>query len=141
MSLGIALLYSKLINIKAFFFVTVLIELLALWTVIYYLFQPNNTAIVIYICYQIMFVFGNYTLRTETIFLQPIKTLTALDSSKQIGYIAGLAASSLFYSLFAAEKLTQIYYMHFALLFVQILALYCVFRAFRKGSEKANAID
>ncbi|GHV58535.1 hypothetical protein FACS1894103_0110 [Campylobacterota bacterium] len=131
-SLGIALLYSKIINIKAFFAVTVFIELLALFTVIYYLFRQSNAAIIIYICYQIMFVFGSYSLRTETIFLQPIRTLSALDASKQIGYIAGLAASSLFYSLFDVSKQTQIYYMHFALLVVQVIAIYCVFCAFGK---------
>lgn len=134
-SFVVAFMYSKILNIKWFFRVSLFVETVLLVVIIIFLATPYSyiLALFVYIGYQILFTFGNYLVRAETLFLNETSLLSKLDSFKQIGYIAGMGLSYIFYKLYDNKNnFEQVYALHFVLFFVQILILYSVFKSFKQ---------
>lgn len=135
----IARLYSRLMNLPAFFVVTIGVETVMLIVVALYLWQPLNPVIAlsVYGGYQVMFLFGNYLIRAETLFLKRIKMLSWLDVRKQTGYLLGLALSWVVYrwleeGFSVTDKTEQVWWLHWGLLAVQVAVIVFALAAFRK---------
>ncbi|WP_457624405.1 hypothetical protein [Persephonella sp.] len=136
--LVVARFYEKLMNLRNFFLISVFVEAVVLFLVIFFLLKPYTytTALLIYAGYQLTFVFGSYLVRTETIFLKKKKFLSLLDMYKQSGYLGGLVVSFLFYQ--GLERLSgietnqeKVYLLHFLLLFVELVVIYTLLRSFK----------
>ena len=132
----VAYFYKKLINKEIFFIVLLLTEIVTLFLVLVFLVLQKSllSALIIYMCYQITFLFGSYVVRVETIILKHIKLFTISDSLKQIGYLVGLLFAFVFYKLvknFGIEdKVLQIYYIHYMLIVVQLSVILFLFNSF-----------
>ncbi|MGE4294703.1 MAG: hypothetical protein AB7E49_03260 [Campylobacterales bacterium] len=138
--LVVARLYSRLMNLPAFFAVTIGVEAVMLIVVALYLWQPLSPAIAlsVYGGYQVMFLFGNYLIRAETLFLKRVALLSWLDVRKQTGYLLGLAASWLAYQwlekgFFITDKSQQVWWLHWGLLATQIAVIVYAIRAFKRS--------
>ena len=133
----VAKMYEKMMNLLVFYRITLLVEILSLLIVISFLiFQYNyQNVLFIYISYQLTFVFGNYLMRMETLALKRTALLSFADVIKQKGYLAGMIISYVFYKIIeffgVADKESQVYCLHVGLLVVQIVIIYCIFKAFR----------
>ena len=134
----VAKFYEKLMNLKIFFLISILVEIVILFMVGYFLIKPYTytTALLVYAGYQLTFVFGSYLVRTETIFLKKKKFLSLVDIYKQAGYLSGLVISFIFYRsleylLGITTNQDKVYYLHFILLFVEILIIILLIRSFR----------
>jgi len=135
--LVVAKVYEKMMNLLVFYRITLLVELLSLFIVISFLIFKYSyiNVLCIYASYQLTFVFGNYLMRIETLALKRTVLLSFADVVKQQGYLAGMVISYLFYKtveFFGIDnKENQVYFLHIGLLIVQIVIIYCVFKAFR----------
>lgn len=115
-----------------------LVELVLLIVVIYFLIYSHNynSAFVIYIGYQITFVFGSYLVRAETLFLETREHLKKVDTAKQLGYLLGMALSYLFYKFLIFHNIhssqEQVYSLHYLLITIQSIILYLVHKSFLK---------
>lgn len=141
-TLVIAKIYSKILNIEYFFKISVLVELIVLCIVTYFLIFNYNymTALLVYIGYQLTFMFGSYLLRAETVFLKKTKNFSFIDVAKQKGYLIGLLLSFCFYKILEivfniTDKQIQVYDIHFLLILNQFLVLFFLFRSFKNRLE------
>jgi len=118
----VAKFYDKLLNLKSYFRIGLLVEVVMLFMVAWFLLFPYTytTALLIYSGYQLTFIFGSYLVRAETIFLKKALFLSKVDIAKQIGYLAGMVISYLFYTFIGGSKEEQVYYLHYLLLAVEI---------------------
>ena len=85
-------------------------------------------SLAIYIIYQITFSFGSYLVRTETMLFNDKKIISNLDVIKQQGTLIGMGFSFVFYKLIENYLLiddneTQVYYVHFVLVIVQLMTI------------------
>ncbi len=132
----VAKYYIQILNIKAFYRISLGVEIVMLLMVGYFLLSPYNytTALLVYIGYQISFMFGSYLVRAETVFLSRTMILSFLDVAKQKGYLVGLAVSYGFYKLLVyfntTDNQTQVYYLHFGLFVLEIFVIYYLWKAF-----------
>ena len=129
----IAKMYDRLFTVEWFFKITLFVELTLFTMVLYFLNSgiSYTNALLIYIGYQITFLFGNYLIRAETIFLNETKTLSDIDSFKQLGSITGMVASYLFYTHYEElSNIKQVYNIHYPLLIVQIFVILFVLKSF-----------
>jgi hypothetical protein len=101
--LFVARIYHHILNTLWFFRISLFIELVLLLAILYFLFNQYNyqTALIIYIGYQITFIFGSYLIRVETLLLKTDSLLTKLDTAKQLGYLLGMGISYIFYKIIA----------------------------------------
>ncbi len=141
--LVIARFYEKILNIRAFYRISLLVEWVMLFLIVWYLLFPYGytTALLVYAGYQVTFMFGAYLVRAETLFLNRKVILSWLDMAKQAGYLAGMLASWLFYKLL--EKLfgvkdhaTEVYHLHWLLLLTEIVVIVLLFRSFQKRKKR-----
>ena len=97
----IAKFYEKLLNIKSFYYISLGVELVMLLTLMTFIILQYSltSALLIYMGYQLTFIFGGYLVRAETLVAQDKEFLGKIDVNKQLGYLAGLGASFLFYKL------------------------------------------
>ena len=137
--LFIATLYSRILNINYFYKISLFVELVILSVIIAFLLFSFNyqIALIVYIGYQITFMFGSYLVRGETLLLKKDRLLTLVDVSKQLGYLVGLAASFLFYKLIEyqfqiIDNQTQVFYIHYFLLLIEILVILFLIKSFEK---------
>jgi len=137
--LFIATLYSRILNINSFYKISLFVELVILSVIIAFLLFSFNyqIALIVYIGYQITFMFGSYLIRGETLLLKKDRLLTLVDVSKQLGYLVGLAASFLFYKLIEyqfqiIDNQTQVFYIHYFLLLIEILVILFLIKSFEK---------
>ena len=137
--LFIATLYSRILNINSFYKISLFVELVLLCVIIAFLLFSFNyqIALIVYIGYQITFMFGSYLIRGETLLLKKDRLLTLVDVSKQLGYLVGLAASFLFYKLIEyqfqiIDNQTQVFYIHYFLLLIEILVILFLIKSFEK---------
>lgn len=136
--LAVARLYEKILNIQCFFGISLFVELTLLGVICYFLLfsYSYTSALIIYIGYQLTFVFGSYLVRIETLLLKEEQTLKALDTAKQLGYLVGMGVSYLFYQLLSHYAITenqeQVYYLHYLLLLNEIAVIVWIFRSFRR---------
>ena len=137
--LFIATLYSRILNINSFYKISLFVELVILSVIIAFLLFSFNyqIALIVYIGYQITFMFGSYLIRGETLLLKKDRLLTLVDVSKQLGYLVGLASSFLFYKLIEyqfqiIDNQTQVFYIHYFLLLIEILVILFLIKSFEK---------
>jgi len=141
--LFIAKLYSKILNFRWFYRISLMVEVIMLILVCYFLFFSYSyaTALFIYSGYQLTFAFGSYLLRAETVIVRKNKALTFIDVAKQKGYLFGLFISYVFYKVLEfvfgiTDNKMEVYYLHYLLLAVEIVIIYFLLRAFSKKSCK-----
>ena len=137
--LFVAKLYSRILTMEYFFKISLLIELVLLFVMLYFLLfsYSYTTALIIYIGYQFTFIFGSYLVRAETLFLKRKKILEWVDVAKQQGYLLGMGLSYLFYTLLEQyyhidNKETQVYMIHFLLVAIEGLILFYLLQSFKK---------
>ncbi len=134
----IARAYEKILNIDWFFKISLLVEFVLLVVMLIFLFKPYTyqTALLVYIGYQLTFVFGSYLVRAETLIAKSDELLTSIDTAKQLGYLIGMGASYLFYKLLEYQGITKnqdkVYDLHFLLIIVEVAIIFSIFRSFRK---------
>ncbi|MBD3841772.1 MAG: hypothetical protein IE909_07800 [Campylobacterales bacterium] len=128
--------YTKILNINSFYRISLGVEVVMFLMVGYFLLNPYNytTALLVYIGYQISFMFGSYLVRAETVFLNRMQILSFLDVTKQKGYLVGLALSYLFYKALelvgTTDNKLQVYDLHYGLFVLQIAIIYFLYKAF-----------
>jgi hypothetical protein len=133
----VAKIYTKILNIKTFFYISFFVEVLLIFAIVYFLINSYDilTSLFVYASYQVTFIFGSFLVRAETVFLSRTKILSFLDVAKQKGYLVGLAFSYIFYEVLkfygVADNRSQVYYLHFILLPLQVFVVYYVYKAFR----------
>jgi len=135
----LAKFYEKLLNIKSFYFISILVEACMLITVLVFLILKYSivSALTIYILYQFTFIFGGYLVRAETLVAQNKELLAKIDVNKQIGYLLGLAFSFLIYKVLEnsfniSETKDQIIILHYILLTLQFSILAFLLLSFDK---------
>ena len=136
----VATLYSRILNINYFYKISLFVELVILTVIIAFLLLSFNyqIALIVYIGYQITFMFGSYLVRGETLILKKDRLLTLVDVSKQFGYLAGLGTSFLFYKIIEykfqiIDNQTQVFYIHYLLLLIEIVVIYFLIKSFEKS--------
>ncbi len=133
----VAKFYEKIMTVPKFFVISVFVELVILFLVIFFLLHPYTymTALLIYAGYQLTFVFGSYLVRAETLILRKKHLLSLVDIYKQAGYLTGLVVSFIFYkSLEYGFGITtneeKVYLLHFLLLWTELIIIYLLYRSF-----------
>ena len=126
----IAKYYHKIININYFKKISLTAEYCILLSLLILLiFSYSYTiSLAIYIIYQITFSFGSYLVRTETMLFNDKKIISKLDVIKQQGTLIGMGFSFVFHKLIENYLLiddneTQVYYVHFVLVIVQLMTI------------------
>ena len=147
LAIPIALLYKKIMTINYFYKISLLVEFLMLFWIIMFLIDPWSAnkslqnsyeiALIIYITRHITFLFGDFLGRAETIFIKKTETLSSIDVAKQIGAISGMVISVIFYKIlqekfYITENSTQVFYIHFILLFIQTIIIFLLIKSFKK---------
>ena len=137
--LVIAKFYDKLLNIKSFFQISLLVEAVMLLTIITFLLLQYSltSALLIYMGYQLTFIFGGYLVRAETLVAKDKELLGKIDVNKQIGYLVGLAASYLFYKALEygfeiTDSKIQIGILHYFLISLQALIILLLIASFTR---------
>ena len=135
----VATLYSRILNINYFYKISLFVELVILSVIVAFLLLSFNyqIALFIYIGYQITFMFGSYLIRGETLLLKKDRLLTLVDVAKQLGYLIGLALSFLFYKFIEyqfqiIDNQTQVFYIHYLLLIIEIIVIIFLVKSFEK---------
>ncbi len=135
----VATLYSRILNINYFYKISLFVELVILSVIVAFLLLSFNyqIALFVYIGYQITFMFGSYLIRGETLLLKKDRLLTLVDVAKQIGYLIGLALSFLFYKFIEyqfqiIDNQTQVFYIHYLLLIIEIIVIIFLVKSFEK---------
>ncbi len=135
----VARLYHRILNIRWFYRISLLVEAVLLIVMVCFLFYPYtySTALLVYLGYQLTFVFGSYLVRAETKLLNDDNILTRLDTAKQAGYLFGMGISYLFYKILEQNAIidnqTKVYYLHFLLIGIEILIIILLVRSFNKN--------
>ena len=136
----VAKFYEKLLNIRSFYWISMLVESIMLLTVLSFLVLQFSltSALLIYCGYQLTFIFGGYLVRAETLVTHRKDLLSKIDVNKQIGYLMGLGASFLFYrvldmGLEIEDPKEQITILHYFLILLQSIILLLVISSFKKG--------
>ena len=135
--LVIAKFYEKLLNIKSFYYISLAVEFVMLFTLITFIILQYSltSALLIYMGYQLTFIFGGYLLRAETLVAQDKEFLGKIDVNKQLGYLVGLGTSFLFYKILEygleiTEPKIQISILHYFLVLLQCLIIVLLIRSF-----------
>ena len=136
----VARFYHQILNIHWFYRISLLVEIVLLVGVGYFLLFPYTyqTALLVYVGYQLTFVFGSYLLRAETLIIQEDTLLTKVDTAKQLGYLVGMGISFLFYKLLEQYNITEnqakVYDLHYLLLGIEVIIILLIIQSFRKNN-------
>jgi len=134
----VARFYHTILNAEWFFRISLFVETVLLLVMLYFLYRSYNyqTALLLYIGYQVTFVFGNYLIRAETLLLKTDTLLTKLDTVKQIGYLLGMGVSYMFYKILTHygidDNQTQVYDLHFLLIAVELVVIVLIWKSFKR---------
>lgn len=134
----VARLYHTILNATWFFRISLGVEVVLLVAIGYFLMASYSyqTALMLYIGYQVTFVFGSYLVRAETLLLPTNTLLTRLDSAKQLGYLLGMGFSYLYYQVVAYYHITspqeQVYRLHILLIIIEIFVILFIYKSFKK---------
>ncbi len=132
----LARLYHHILNAHWFFRISLFVEVILLLMMLYFLYASYSyqTALLIYIGYQISFIFGSYLIRVETLLLQTNTLLSKLDTAKQLGYLFGMSISYFIYKLFIYYGIEnhqiQVYNLHFVLISFEIIIITLLIKSF-----------
>lgn len=124
-----------------FFRISLLVEIVLVADILFFLIYRYSyqTALIMYIGYQITFVFGSYLMRAETLLLQSDALLTKVDTVKQLGYLAGMGISYLFYTFLQAQGITQsqeqVYILHYLLLSIEVIVIWLILKSFTRSEN------
>ena len=136
----IAKFYDKLLNINSFFIISLIVEIAMLITVVILVLLGYSliSALLIYIGYQLTFIFGGYLVRAETLVAKDKDYLGKIDVFKQLGYLVGLTVSYFFYKIvenffLITEAEYQINLIHYPLLLLQLSVILFLSFSFRKN--------
>ena len=135
----VARLYHHILNAKWFFRISLLVELVLLGAMLYFLYAAYTyqTALLLYIGYQVTFVFGSYLIRAETLLLQTDTLLTKLDTAKQLGYLLGMGIAYILYKLFTHYGIEnaqdQVYDLHYLLIGIEVLVIGLIWKSFKRA--------
>lgn len=137
--LVLAKFYDRLLNIKSFFTISLFVELVILLTLFIFLFLKYSplSALLIYCGYQLTFIFGGYLVRAETLVAEDKELLGKIDVNKQIGYLAGLGLSFIFYKILnlgfdISVSKDQIIILHYFLISLETYIIILLYKSFRK---------
>ena len=137
--LVIAKFYDKLLNIKRFFQISMVVELIMLLTLLVFMILQFNftSALLVYIGYQFTFVFGGYLVRAETLVAHNKELLGKIDVNKQIGYLVGLAFSFIYYKVLEysfniTDTEQQISILHYLLVMLELIVILLLSKSFTK---------
>lgn len=126
-------MYEKILTIQWFYRFTLLVEVVLFGVILFFLSTEFSyqSALLMYIGYQITFIFSSYLIRAETLFLSETYMLIRIDTVKQIGTLIGMAVAYVFYQ-FLEEKtnIEQVYTMHYILTTIQVIVIFLVYRSF-----------
>ena len=134
----VARFYHRILNADWFFRISLFVETVLLFAMLYFIYASYSyqTALLLYIGYQITFVFGSYLVRAETLLLKTDTLLTKLDTAKQLGYLVGMGISYIIYKAFAHYGIEnpqdQVYNLHFLLIAIEIIVIILIFKSFRR---------
>ncbi len=130
----VARMYEKILTIQWFYRFTLLVEVVLFGVILFFLSTEFSyqSALLMYIGYQITFIFSSYLIRAETLFLSETYMLIRIDTVKQIGTLIGMAVAYVFYK-FLEDKtnIEQVCTMHYILLAIQVIVIFLVYRSFR----------
>ncbi|WP_295421511.1 hypothetical protein [Sulfurovum sp.] len=134
----VARLYHTILNTQWFFRISLFVESVLLLVMLYFMMHPYTyqTALILYIGYQVTFIFGSYLVRAETLLLKTDTLLTKLDTAKQLGYLLGMGISYLFYKIIThygiVSNQDQVYFLHFLLVGIEFMVIVLILKSFRK---------
>jgi len=134
----VARFYNHILNALWFFRISLFVEVVLLFAILYFLYKEYSyqTALLMYIGYQITFVFGSYLIRVETLLLKTDELLTQLDTAKQLGYLLGMGVSYIFYKVVKAYGMVsnqeQVYDLHFLLLGIEVIVIILIVKSFKR---------
>jgi len=137
--LVVARFYHHILNASWFFKISLLVEVVLLVAMLYFIYASYSyqTALMLYIGYQVTFVFGSYLVRVETLLLQSDALLTKVDTAKQLGYLLGMGLSYLFYKLlihYGIENAQeQVFVLHYILIVLELVVISLVFKSFKRS--------
>ena len=136
----VAKFYKKILNINYFFKISLLVEFIILFVVLFYLFKPFGymTALLVYSGYQLTFMFGSYLVRAETLLLKKDTILSKIDMAKQVGNLTGMLISYIFYKILEyffniTTNSDKVYNMHYLLLITEVIIIVLIFKSFIKA--------
>ena len=132
--------FCMILNINYFYKISLFVELIILALICYFLIfsYSYHTSLLVYIGYQLTFVFGSYLVRAETLILKNSKILTYIDVAKQTGSLVGMGIAFIFYQVFEHNldingNEDQVYYIHYLLLLIEILIICKLRDSFQKS--------
>lgn len=134
----VARFYHTILNATWFFRISLFVEVVLLLAMLYFLYASYSyqTALFLYIGYQITFIFGNYLIRAETLLLETDTLLTQVDTAKQFGYLLGMGIAYIFYRFLEGYGITvnqtQVYDLHFLLITIEMIVIFLIFKSFQK---------
>jgi len=134
----VARFYHHILNSEWFFRISLFVEAVLLFAMLYFLWHPYayKTALILYLSYQLTFIFGSYLMRAETLLLSNDQLLMKLDTAKQLGYLAGMGLSYLFYKLMEYYGITdhqkQVYDLHYLLVTIEMVVILLIFKSFKR---------
>ena len=138
--LFLAMFYEKLLNITSFFYISLMVELVMLISLLVFLICKISfvSALAIYCLYQLTFIFGGYLVRAETLVANDKDYLGKIDVFKQLGYLIGLTVSYFYYKIvenffLITEAEYQINLIHYPLLLLQLSVILFLSFSFRKN--------
>ena len=137
----IARLYDIILNIEWFYKISLFVEFVLLAVMVLFLIHPYTyqTALLVYIGYQLTFVFGSYLVRAETLIAKSDDFLTTIDTAKQTGYLVGMGASYLFYKVLEYQGITKnqdkVYDLHFLLIALELLIIFSIIKSFVRKAK------
>jgi len=141
----VARLYSYILNADWFFRISLFVEVVLLFAMLYFMYASYSyqTALLLYIGYQVTFLFGNYLIRAETLLLKTDTLLTKLDTAKQLGYLLGMGVSYVIYKLFSHYGIDtpqeQVYTLHFLLIAIEVSVIILIIKSFRRENTTQRA--
>ena len=140
----IAFFYEKILNIRSFFRISLLVEIAILISLLVFLILDVSffSALLIYCIYQFTFIFGGYLFRAETLVAKEKNFLSRIDVFKQIGYLIGISLSYGFYKLIdylyiISEPIIQIRVLHYILIIIQLIIILLLIISLKNTSAKS----
>ena len=142
LSIVIAKLYHKIIYKRYFFQISLFVELVMVFWMLFFLILEFSykIALLIYIARSITFLFGDYLQRSETHLFRKKKMFSFIDVNRQMGSIIGMLLAVIYYFTLEhyfgiIENQELVYYIHFILLVIELLIIYFLIKSFNKVKE------
>ena len=139
--LVIAKFYDRLLNIRSFYQISIGVEIVMLITLLMFMILQYTftSALLVYMGYQLTFIFGGYLVRAETLVAKDKEFIGRIDINKQLGYLLGLGLSFLFYKALEygfniTDAKIQINILHYFLVVLQSIIILLLANSFRSST-------